>query len=121
VKKCLHGVAEQAAQRDRANARQDLSHLRLAVVLAQPRDRIRIAPVQLFGVVLSKQDRRGLGRVFGLLRLDLVTEDLVHLLERDALGRGPVGVTPLAVAAVRDRGHAEHDLLAQRRRGLRPD
>ena len=117
----VHGVAGQAAERDRAHVGEDLGHLGVAVVLAQVLDRFRIELVELFRVVLGEQDRRGLGRVLGLQRLELLAEDLVDLFQRHAVGHRPVAVAPLAVAAVGDRDHAEHDLLAQRSGGLRPD
>ncbi len=120
VEKGVHGVAGQAAERDCAHIGEDLGHLGVAVVRAQVRDRFRIEPVEMLRVVLGKQDRRGLGRALCLKRLDLMAEDLVDLLERHAVSHRPVGVTPLAVAAVGHRGHAEHDLLAQRGGGLRP-
>ena len=90
-------------------------------MLAQVLDRFRVEPVEVLGIVLSKQDRRGLGRVLCLQRLDLSPEDLVDLFQRHTVGHRPVGVAPLAIAAVGDRRHAEHHLLAQRSRGLRPD
>ena len=50
-----------------------------------------------------------------------LAEDLVHLFQRYAVRHGPVAVAPGAVAAIGDRGHAQHDLLAQRGGDPRPD
>jgi hypothetical protein len=62
-RKSVHSVAGQAAERDCAHVGEDLGHLGIAVVLAQVHYRFRIELVEILRVVLSKQDRRGLGRV----------------------------------------------------------
>ena len=85
----VHGVAGQAPERDGAYVREDLGSLGIAVVLAQVADRFRIEPVQILRVVLSKQDRRSLGLVPCLKRLDLLAEDLVDLFQRHAVGLRP--------------------------------
>ena len=90
----VDGVARQVAQCDGADIGDDFVDLRIAVVLPKVVERFRIELVTMFGVMLGKQNRRRFGRIFRLQLRGLMAENLVDLLQGNAMGPWPSGCGP---------------------------
>ena len=90
----VDGVARQIAKRDGADIGDDFVDLRVAVVLPKVVDRFRIELVAMFRVMLGKQDRGRFGWVFRLQLRGLMAENLVDLLQGNAMGPWPSGCGP---------------------------